>query len=422
MHALYDGWASEFANPDLKLYFVMLAPYKANWFNLQQAQSKFVAEEKNAALAVTCDAGNAFDIHPNDKEIVSKRLALHALKRDYGFTDITDNSPLLKSWKFDEKGHFVLSFNDATSWYVYNADRSFVQGFEVAGPDGVFKPAKVLNKADKAGTIQGADLIVGAEGVTKPRRLRYLGSAPWVGALYAFNSGLPLGPFEIDASDPMDGRRSLAKMGEALKIPELDGFRPVLTANLPAGNGFAGYANDATATAGTFARVAYVLELEDARGYVDWVVATMDAFTAEAAKLGVPAVSKAQFHQKVGHLTVRSNSLAVKEVTDHDGGSIEFCNVNYGSQCGLAGIGGDPKKYDFNDTPAAPVKGKTFGYGCLQVNDWKNAATVFAYNHFNEGMCDIGIGTNPDAEKNPDWTFASNGGRFRARRLSVLVK
>ena len=422
MHALYDGWAKEFANPDLKLYFVMLAPYKANWFNLQAAQSQFAAEEKNAALAVTCDSGNFDDIHPNDKEIVAKRLALHALKRDYGFDDIVDNSPTLKSWKVAEGGKMVLTFNDAKGWYVYNANRSGVQGFEIAGPDGRFVPAKVLNKNVSGGTLEGNDLVVAADGVTTPKRLRYLASSPWVGALYAFNSGLPVGPFEIDTRKPGENRRGEAvKLGAALAIPELAGFRKVLSADLPVSGRVAetGYAFDETAKAGTFSRVAYALELENRDGSVDWVVASMDAFATEAVKLGVPAMSGAHLQQKVGRLTVRSNQMSVKEVTDHDGGSIEFFNYNYGTQVKLPGIGGSNDVYDFNDVESGSKDGKP-GYGAMQIHDWKNAATVFAYNNFNGGTGDIGIGNCPG--KNPDWTFEGNAAFYRTRRLTILVK
>ena len=189
---------------------------------VQQGQAIFEREEKNAGMAVTCDVGNSWDIHPNDKESVARRLALHALKRDYGFDGIIDNSPTLKEWKI-EGDTFKMSFNDATSWYVYNADRSGVQGFEIAGPEGAFKPAKVVNAGVGGGTLKGAELIVKADGISKPRRLRYLASKPWIGALYSFDSGLPLGPFEIDARNPADGRRDVpSKLGDALKVPELE--------------------------------------------------------------------------------------------------------------------------------------------------------------------------------------------------------
>ena len=209
MHMLYNGWSKEFRNPGLKLYFAQLAPFSRDFHAIRLAQAQFAAEEKNAAMSVTCDVGNMDDIHPNRKEIVAKRLALHALKRDYGFADIIDDSPSLKEWRIKD-GRFVLSFDNATSWYVYNANFVMtVPGFEVAGSDGKFVAAKVLNKSvDKNGTFEGHELVVAADGVTAPCRLRYLATAPYTGSLYAVDSGLPLGPFEIDTSKPGSDRDS----------------------------------------------------------------------------------------------------------------------------------------------------------------------------------------------------------------------
>lgn len=194
MHALYNGWAHEFANPCMKLYFVQLAPWGKEIAKMQEAQAQFDAEEPNAGMAVANDVGNLFDIHPNDKYTVAKRLAVHALKRDYGFSHIVDNSPTLKSWKI-EGDKFVLSFNDAESWYVYNENRSLDTGFEIAGEDGKFVKAKVGN-IDNSGSIKGKDLVVFADGVKSPKKLRYLYSKPWFGSLYN-QVALPLGAFHI---------------------------------------------------------------------------------------------------------------------------------------------------------------------------------------------------------------------------------
>ena len=203
MHALYNGLAKKFENRDLKLYFVQLAPWGfGDIAKIQEAQAKFDAEEPNAGMAVINDAGNLADIHPNNKLVVGKRLALHALKRDYGFSDIVADSPTLKAWKIVD-GKFVLTFNDANGWYLYNPDWAASNGFEVAGADGKWVPAKIDNLAVKTqkayqsnGVIKGADLVIVADGVAEPKKLRYLYSSPWFGALYS-DAGLPLGAFHI---------------------------------------------------------------------------------------------------------------------------------------------------------------------------------------------------------------------------------
>ncbi len=203
MHALYNGWAKEFKNPDLKLYFVQLAPWGFDKIaTIQEGQAIFAAAEKNAGMAVINDRGNLADIHPNDKETVGQRLALLALKRDYGFTNIKADSPTLKSWKI-EGDKFVLSFNDVESWYLYNWDWAVTSGFEIAGEDGKFVPAKIDNlkvKEQKGyrsnGVIEGKDLVIRAEGVAQPKKLRYLFSRPWYGALHN-EADLPLGAFHI---------------------------------------------------------------------------------------------------------------------------------------------------------------------------------------------------------------------------------
>ena len=183
------------------MYFVQLAPFNRSWYDVQLAQARFAAEEKNAGMAVTCDLGNPYDVHPNAKEPVARRLALHALKDIYGFDDVIADSPTLKSSHVDEQGRFVLEFNDATSWYGYTPNNAAPDGFEIAGEDGVFHPARVANqlieKGRKGKMYEGRELIVASDKVKAPKRLRYLYSKPWVGSLYAGDSGLPLGPFEV---------------------------------------------------------------------------------------------------------------------------------------------------------------------------------------------------------------------------------
>ena len=203
LHALYNGWSREFGNPRLKMYLAQLAPFTQNWMGICMAQTKFCAEEKNAALAVTSDAGNFWDIHPNDKEIVSKRLVLHALKRDYGFDIPEDDSPVLKSAVFKD-GRAFLSFDNVNDWYVYARDHSRNAAFELAGGDGVWHAARIENfrkKKNKNGLdvdtdfIDCSDIVLSAEAVTDPVKARYMGKPKTYGTLYN-EASLPLGPFE----------------------------------------------------------------------------------------------------------------------------------------------------------------------------------------------------------------------------------
>lgn len=201
MHALYDGWAKAFGNARLKLYFAQLAPFKTSWLGLSQAQTKFAEEEPNAAIAVTADVGNPDDLHPNEKEVVARRLALHALRRDYGFDIQEDDSPVFRS--MEVRGDLaVLKFDHVKTWYVYNRDFTFGVPFELAGADGVWKSARLVDCGEgflenqKRGFIGSPELHLKSEGVGHPVAVRYMGGERPTGALYN-QASLPLGPFEF---------------------------------------------------------------------------------------------------------------------------------------------------------------------------------------------------------------------------------
>ena len=46
------------------------------------------------------------------------------------------------------------------------------------------------------GPVDGKDLVIVADGVAEPKKLRYLYSEPWFGSLYS-EAGLPVGAFHI---------------------------------------------------------------------------------------------------------------------------------------------------------------------------------------------------------------------------------
>ena len=204
MHALYNGWAAAFENPALKLYLVQVCNNGNN--AVKEAQAKFAAEEPNAAVAVISDLGNPDDIHPSEKQPVARRLALHALKNDYGFPNIEADSPTVRSWKVAD-GAFVLEFDHAKRLYVYNDNGSYDAPFEIAGSDGRFQPARIVNitdyrrdktrgKPNTLGNIDEPRLVVRADGVAEPKAIRYLYRKPWKSSVYN-QVCLPLGSFSI---------------------------------------------------------------------------------------------------------------------------------------------------------------------------------------------------------------------------------
>jgi sialate O-acetylesterase len=166
-----------------------------------------------------------------------------------------------------------------------------------------------------------------------------------------------------------------------------------------------------------FDRVAYFLELGSG-GDAKYVYVSMDAFTDDLGKIGVPTVtSGAMFQRDVANLNVFSNVKGLATGTGLKGGNIEFWPHNYATENAANVPNASSETYDFGDKPVEPAA----GYGSMQVHNHDAKQTLFALNHWQAGQgADLGIGNQ--AGKNPDWTFAANAGSHPARRLRVLVR
>ena len=175
--------------------------------------------------------------------------------------------------------------------------------------------------------------------------------------------------------------------------------------------------NHAAATR-PFDRVAYLVELQPAGGAVQYVFVSMDAFTDDATKVGIPEVaSGARFQQKVSSMNVHSNVEGIATGIHLDGGNIEFWPNNYGPWNGGNIPGASNDLYDFGDQPGDPVE----GYGSMQVHNHQAGQTIFAINHWANGAgADLGIGNS--SGKTRDWTFTGNAGTYAFKRLRVLVR
>jgi sialate O-acetylesterase len=144
----------------------------------------------------------------------------------------------------------------------------------------------------------------------------------------------------------------------------------------------------------------------------------MDAFTGDAAKIGVPYFGSGEFYQQnVKNMDVYSNVGSIVTGTGLAGGNIEFWPNNYGQANSAHVPNASDAVYDFGDQPSDPPD----GYGSMQVHNHDAKQTLFALNDWKHGAgADVGIGNQPQG--NPDWTFAANAKNYPAMRLIVLVR
>lgn len=137
----------KWGDPKMPFYFVQIAPYafKGNPKGetaalLMEAQAKSLETIPYSGMATTADIGEEWCIHPAKKQEVGRRLAMMALKKDYGMALDGAFAPQYDRMEIREGGKIVLYFkNNDCGLGPVNEN---IQCFEVAGEDRVFYPAK----------------------------------------------------------------------------------------------------------------------------------------------------------------------------------------------------------------------------------------------------------------------------------------
>ena len=405
MQALINGWRTVFNNNDLAFYFVQLAPY--NYGNNPQALAEICEAQvaalsiPNTGMAVTMDIGNIKDIHPKNKQEVGRRLALQALNKTYGQKEVVCDSPLFDNLKLED-GKAVITFKNAVE--LKTRDGKTPDWFEVAGEDGVFKKADAV--------IAKNIVTLSVAGLEKPLAVRFAWNHIAEPNLVN-EAGLPAAAFRAG---------KLPETGKLLSlVPEAKDFKLVYALN-PVNPQMAGqkivYVTDKHGeVSGSISRIAYYLELTKADGGNDYIFVAMDPFTQDISKIGVPDMdSKAKFQLKIANLLVKSNVAGIKNGTFAEGGNMEFWGTNY-TQANSANIpGASSDSFDFGDKPDDGGD-----YGCMQIHNYAEKQTLFAFNHWITGPgADLGIGNAGSGNK--DWTFAGNAGKYAGGRLLVLVQ
>jgi len=211
-----------------------------------------------------------------------------------------------------------------------------------------------------------------------------------------------------------------APYGAAYRVPEAALYEKVYALDIPNQPNYAynapAYAVDRHAEVGPFSRIAYYLELVADDGTMQYVWASMDAFTGDASKIAIPTLaSGAIFQQRVSNLNVWSNVDGVPTGTGRNG-NIEFCPYNYGSARTLGLELASDAVYDADDTFA-----DNGTYSCMQIHDSDTATPLLCYNGWGGGSCQLGIGRDTTGGQ-PDWTTHETLADWsKHRRLEVYV-
>ena len=191
-------WRDDWEDDSLAFMFTQLTmcryeadPDYKHWCPIREAQQKTFDTVKNTGMAVIVDAGAFNDIHPKDKRPVGDRLYRQAMNVVYGkMTDDEANGPLYSHTVFTDKA--CVFFKHAQDGFDVKGDE--ILGFEIAGDDKVFYPAKaqVFPKHEC--------VMVSSDKVAKPAYVRYLWTNYGEVTLFGKN-GIPAAPFRSSRHD-----------------------------------------------------------------------------------------------------------------------------------------------------------------------------------------------------------------------------
>lgn len=194
MPLLINDWRKRFQQPAMPFYFVQLTSFNSangnsnngsTWAELREAQA-MAAALPHTGMAVTIDVGEATDIHPRNKQDVGKRLAALALQKTYGINKVA-SGPVYKTMQV--QGHkAVIQFTGVGKGLTAKQDA--IAGFEIAGADQHFYPAKA--------SIAGTTVVLVADEVAKPVAVRYAWADDDSNANLFNKDGFPAAPFRTD--------------------------------------------------------------------------------------------------------------------------------------------------------------------------------------------------------------------------------
>lgn len=194
MPAFVKDLRSKWNIGEFPFYFVEIAPFAYDGVDglsaprMREVQLQNMKDIPRSGMVTTLDIGSPNFIHPMDKETVGTRLAWWALADTYGRTGFGYKAPIYKSLEISGNKIYIN---------VDNAEQGLcpmwteLKGFEIAGKDKVFYPAKAEIETNTC------RLAVSSEKVSEPVAVRYAYKNYAEASVFNIY-GLPLVSFRTD--------------------------------------------------------------------------------------------------------------------------------------------------------------------------------------------------------------------------------
>lgn len=152
MASMVNLWRKKWNNSDMPFYYVQLVPFTFDSINsikiplTIEAQYKALNLISNSAIAATTDLGDPKAIHSPKKKEIGLRLASLALLHTYHVEAPLTDAPVINTVTYD-KNKAILTFKNVPDYSPaavgsFNYFNGEIKGFEMAGEDRKFYPAK----------------------------------------------------------------------------------------------------------------------------------------------------------------------------------------------------------------------------------------------------------------------------------------
>lgn len=201
LRSLREDWRSRFG-ARMPLLVVQLAGYGAppvapaesGWAQVREAQRRVAAEDPHSGLALAIDIGDAYDIHPPNKQVLGRRLARLARHVVYGDRAVDPSGPTARRAS-RLQGAVRIVFDDVTGTLVTTGANGPI-GFELCDAE-----ARHCTYADAV--LDGREVVLRSPQAAPGARVRYCWADGPVCTLRD-SRGAPAGPFDLSLTNAED--------------------------------------------------------------------------------------------------------------------------------------------------------------------------------------------------------------------------